>query len=94
MVLNMTVAVTAPTVPAPGYETLTLTDNIIQYAVALIMANQLGYPRWLYIPATTCLANVSSVLRRAAAKRMYTADFVSVCNTNLIQIYNILAPHS
>ena len=94
MVLNMTNVVTAPTVTNPGYETLTLTDTVVQYAAALIMANNLGYPRWLYIPASTCLANVSAVHRRAAAKRMYTADFVSVCATNLIQIINILSPHS
>jgi hypothetical protein len=94
MVYNFLVAVNAPTLTNPGYEQLTLTDNVIQYAVALIMANNLGYPRWLYIPASTCLANVSAALRRAAAKRIYAAEFTSVCSTNLITITNVTSPHS
>lgn len=94
MVYNFTVAVNAPTVTNPGYDLLTLTDSVIQYAVALIMANNQGYPRWLYIPATTCLANVSAALRRAAAKRIYAAEFTSVCSTNLIQMINITSPHT
>jgi len=94
LVYNFLIAGTAPTVTVPGYEVLTLTDNAIQYAVALIMANQKGYPRWLYIPATTCLANVSTPLRRSAAKRMYTAEFTSVCATNLITVTNVTTPHS
>ena len=94
MVYNMTVAVNAPTVTVPGNEVLTLTDSVLQYAVSLIMANSLGYPRWLYIPAATCLANVSAAMRRAAAKRIYAAEFTSVCSTNLIQITNITSPHS
>jgi hypothetical protein len=92
LVYNMDLAITAPTVSDPGYETLTLTDTPIEYAVALIMANNFGYPRWLYIPQTTCLDNVSTPLRRAAAKRMYSAQFTSVCQTSDIQVFNIVAP--
>ena len=94
LVHNMTLAVTAPTSMTPGYETLTLSDNPIEYAVAVIMANNFGYPRWLYIPAATCLDNVSTPLRRAAAKRMYSAQFTSVCQINDIQVFNIVAPHT
>jgi hypothetical protein len=94
MVFNMLTTVVAPTVSTPGYSALSLTDNTIEYAVALIMANNLGFPRVLYIPATTCLGNVSTVLRRAAAKRMYTAAFNSVCPTTSIQVFDITAPHS
>jgi hypothetical protein len=91
---NMTRAFTAASVSNPAYETLTLTDSTLQYAVALIMQNTLSYPRWLYIPATTCLDNVSTPLRRAAAKRMYTATFTSVCATSAIQVFEFEAPHS
>jgi hypothetical protein len=94
MAFNMTVVTNAPTVSLPGYEQLNMTDNLIEYAVALIMANQKGYPRWLYVPATTCVANVSAALRRAAAKRMYSAEFSSICQTSQIEILNVVAPHS
>lgn len=94
LVFNMTVAGTAPTSTVPSYNTLTLTDTPTQYAVALIMQNAGGFPRWLYIPATTCLANVSSPLRRAAAKRMYTAEFTSVCETGLITVTEITGAHT
>jgi hypothetical protein len=90
-VYNMTTALTAPATGVPGYETLTLTDSVIEYAVVLQMANQLTYPRWLYIPSTTCLGNVDTELRRAAAKRMYSAVFTSDCPVGSIQIINIIA---
>jgi hypothetical protein len=92
LVNNMTLATTAPTADSPGYETLTLSDDPLEYAVALIMANNFGYPRWLYIPATTCLDNVSTPLRRAAAKRIYSAQFTSVCQTTDIEVFNITTP--
>jgi hypothetical protein len=94
MAYNMTVVTNAPTVSIPGYEQLAMSDNLIQYAVVLIMANQKGYPRWLYVPNSVCVANVSAALRRAAAKRMYTAEFSSICQTSQIQMLNVLAPHS
>lgn len=94
IVHNMTYAIFAPTGTTPGYEQLNLSDNITNYAVALIMANNFTYPRVLYIPQTTCLDNVSTPMRRAAAKRMYSAQFTSICQTNLIEVVNIITPHS
>jgi hypothetical protein len=94
MAYNMTLAVNAPGVSTPGYEQLNMSDNLIQYAVALIMSNQKGYPRWLYVPASVAVANVSAALRRAAAKRMYAVDFSSICPTAAITIINIVAPHT
>jgi hypothetical protein len=94
MAYNMLAIASAPSLTVPGYTQLNPTDTILQYAVALIMANRLGYPRWLYVPVTTCLANASGAFRRAAAKRMYTADFQSVCPISAIQIYDFTAPHS
>jgi hypothetical protein len=90
---NMTAVVNASTTLIPAYTQLNPTDNILLYAVVLIMANRLNYPRWLYIPQSTCLANASGAFRRAAAKRMYTADFQSVCPIASIQIYDFTAPH-
>jgi len=78
----------------PGYTLLSPTDTVLTYAVALIMANRLTYPRWLYVPQATSLTNVSAALRRAAAKRMYQVDFSSVCPIGQISIYDFTAPHS
>jgi hypothetical protein len=91
---NMLTAVTAGSSSNPAYTTLTLSDTPVQYAVAVIMANSFGYPRWLYIPIATCLDNVSTPLRRAAAKRMYSAQFTSICATGQIQVFEFTAPHS
>jgi hypothetical protein len=81
-------------VGAPGYHLLTPTDTVLTYAVALIMQNHLGYPRWLYIPQATCLANATAAFKRASAKRMYTVDFASVCPINQIAMYDFQNPHT
>jgi hypothetical protein len=94
---NMLSSVTAPgSGPGsnPGYTLLNPTDTVINYAVALIMSNHLSYPRWLYIPQATALQNVSAIMRRAAAKRMYQVDFSSVCPIASIAMYDFTAPHS
>jgi hypothetical protein len=90
--LNMTNGYTAAATGQAGYETMAMTDTPLQYAVALLMANQVNRPRWVYIPAATCLANVDVSLRRSSAKRMYSASFSSICPTTSIKIYNVLQP--
>jgi hypothetical protein len=94
MAYNMLATVSAPTTVNPGYTTLNPTDTVLEYAVALMMANRSSYPRWLYIPQATCLANASAAFRRAAAKRMYTCDFSSVCPIAAITVVDFTAPHS
>lgn len=89
-VYNMTNGYTAASSGHAGFETLNMTDNIITYAVALVMQNNLGLSRWCYIPQTTCLGNASADFRRAAAKRMYAATFSSTCQTSQIVIENVL----
>lgn len=87
---NMTNAYTANSSGHAGYETLALTDTTLTYAVALVMANQLGFPRWAYIPVTSSLSNASAAFRRANAKRMYAVTFESICATSQIIIENVL----
>lgn len=94
MVVNMTQAYTAQSVSNPGYTTLTLTDTVLQYAVALLTSNVLTFPRWIYIPIAVCLDNVSVPFRRAAAKRMYSAQFASICATSAIQVFDFEHLHS
>lgn len=90
LVFNMTASFTANSSGHAGFATHTLTDNVINYAVALVMANQLGFPRWLYIPQAVQLTNSDGTLRRAAAKRMYNAQFSSVCATSSIIFQDVL----
>lgn len=88
---NMTTALTAATSGHAAYETQSLTDNVLSYAVALVMANSQGFPRWLYIPVATSLDTVTAAFRRANAKRMYTVTFTSICATSQIILENVVA---
>lgn len=89
LVHNLTVATTASTSGYPQISVGTPTDTPISYAVGLIMANSLSLPRYLYIPYATVLANVSTPLRRAAAKRMFTAEFSSISNITAVQLVEL-----
>ena len=91
VVFNMLRTISAPGAAVAGFTTLTLTDNVIEYAVALIMATAGNFPRWLYVPSTTCLGNVDTTLRRAQDKRMYNAVFTSDCQTSAITVQSVFA---
>lgn len=94
LVYGMVKTVHAPTVTDPGYDELTLTDDVLFYSLALIMANKTSMPRVLMIPRVVQLSNAETTLRRAADKRMYPAVFTSNCATDLIKIWDITAPHT
>jgi hypothetical protein len=74
----------------PGYEEINPTDDVIVYAVALIMKQFNGKPRLVYAPQWTQLSNVSTAMRRASAKRMYPVAFNTICATSQIRIINLL----
>jgi hypothetical protein len=88
LALNATSAFTAPATGIAGNDVVTLTDNVLNYAVAMVSANPEGFGRIVYAPAWTQLANASVNLRRASDKRMYGVQFETVCATQLIQITN------
>jgi hypothetical protein len=88
LALNAQSAITAPATGVAGFDTVTLTDTVLQYAVAMVMANPEGFGRIVYAPAWTQLANATVNLRRASDKRMYGVQFSTVCATQLIQITN------
>lgn len=88
---NMTNALTAASSGHAAFETLSLSDNVISYAVALVMSNNLGFPRWLYIPAATSLDTVTAAFRRANAKRMYAVTLTSICATTSIILENVVS---
>ena len=87
--INPSAGPTPPATPgSPGWTTLNPTDTVLLHSVALVMQNNFGYPRWLYIPVATCLANATAAFKRASAKRMYTVDFTSICPIGQIAMYN------
>lgn len=89
LALNATSAATAPaTGTVPGYDTITLTDTVLTYAVAMVTTNAEGFGRIIYAPQWTQLSNVQAAFRRAADKRQYGVQFDTVCQTSAIKIYN------
>jgi hypothetical protein len=88
LALNAQNTTTAPATGVAGFDTVTLTDTVLTYAVAMVSANPEGFGRIVYAPQWTQLANASVNLRRASDKRMYGVQFETVCATNLIQIIN------
>lgn len=99
LALNSTSAATAASGTTPGYDTITLSDVPLNYAVACVTTNvdtagtaSLG--RIIYAPKWTSLGNVSTAFRRAAGQRLYAVTFSTVCATDLIKVINFTAPKS
>lgn len=89
LALNATSVATAPAVgTVPGYDTISLTDTVLNYAVTMVTTNAEGFGRIIYAPAWTQLSNVSTAFRRAVGNRDYAIQFDTVCQTNQIKIYN------
>lgn len=91
LALNATSATSAPTTTSPGYDTITPSDEVINYAVGMVMQNAEGFGRIIYAPSWSQLNNVSVALRRATDKRMYPVSFATVCKTSDIKILNFTA---
>lgn len=93
LAMNATVTKTAAvTTVSPGYDTLTLTDTVLVYALGLVTTNAEGFGRIVYAPLWTSLGNVSASFRRAAGQRLYGVNFATICATNQIQILNFTQP--
>jgi hypothetical protein len=87
--LNMVKSVAAATTGVPATTTLTLSDTLSHYAVALETINAQGFARRYYIPDTVSVSNVTVAFRRAAANRSLPVSFDSVCATSLIVIQEV-----
>lgn len=88
LVLNATSTSTAATASSPGYDVVTLSDQIIHYAVGMMMTNAAGFVRWIYIPEAVSVSNAETSFRRASDKRMYPCTFTSTCEIGDIKIFN------
>jgi len=91
LALNGTSVVTAASASSPGYDTVHLQDEVIEYAVAMVTVNSQGFGRIIYAPRWSQLNNVSAAFRRAADKRMYAVQFSTTCDIEDIEIINFTA---
>ena len=95
LALNATsVATAAVPSTSPGFDTITLSDEPIRYAVAMVTVNKEGFGRIIYAPSWTQLSNATVNFRRASEKRMYPVQFETVCATDLIKVINFTAAKS
>lgn len=85
---------TAQTSLEPAYDTLSLTDTVLYYAVAMVTNHYNGFPRVTYAPKWAQLSNVSTDFRRAAGKRMYPVSFETLCKPAQIQTFNFTHLHN
>jgi len=83
---NATVESTAAGADSPGFDTISLTDEILYYAVLLVTSNADDFPRWIYAPKWSQLSETSTSFRRAADKRMYPVAFQTLCKPSQIQV--------
>jgi hypothetical protein len=91
LALNTTKATPAASASTPGYDLHSLSDDPIEYAVAMVMQNAEGFGRLIYAPRWVQLSNAQVSFRRASDKRMYAVQFETVCNTSDIQVYEFTA---
>lgn len=82
---------TAAATGTPGYEVLTLQDNLESWAIGLETVNVKGFWRRYLIPAGVIGADVETSFRRANEKRMYSFDFEGICAPSEVQIQNMIA---
>lgn len=91
LALNGTSVANAASANSPGYDTVHLQDEVIEYAVAMVTVNSQGFGRIIYAPRWSQLNNVSAAFRRAADKRMYAVQFSTTCDIEDIEIINFTA---
>lgn len=91
LALNASSAATAAVAGTPGFDTLTLSDDPIEYAVAMVTVNAQGFGRIIYAPRWVQLSNASVAFRRAADKRNFAVGFETVCDIDQIQVINFTA---
>lgn len=85
---NALLTINAATSTEPGYDNLTLSDDVTYYAAAVLTSHFNGKPRWIYAPKWSQLSNTTTAFRRSTAKRMYPVSFATVCKPTEIRVVN------
>lgn len=76
----------------PGSTTLTLQDELAEWAIGLEMINAFGLVRRILIPRMVSTSDSETKYRRAAEKRMYPITFSSICAPSEVKIVEVTAP--
>jgi hypothetical protein len=82
---------TAAASGVPGYQTLTLQDNLDAWAIGLETINMQGFWRRYLIPQGVVGTNVDTSFRRANEKRMYSFQFEGTCTPEEVTIQEMVA---
>jgi hypothetical protein len=82
---------TAAASGVPGYQTLTLQDNLNSWAIGLETINVQGFWRRYLIPQGTVGTNVDTSFRRSNEKRMYSFQFEGTCAPSQVVIQEMVA---
>lgn len=91
LAINGTKTVSAPTANVPGYTEVNPSDNVLNFAFAMVTTNASGFGRIYYAPKWTSLNNAATTFRRAAAARLYPVQFDTVCEPGQIRVIDFTA---
>jgi hypothetical protein len=86
-----TLVTTAAATGVPGYQTLSLQDDLSQWAIGLETVNVQGYWRRYLIPQGNVGTNVDTSFRRSNEKRMYGFQFEGTCAPSQVVIQEMVA---
>ena len=86
------ITVTAAGTGQIGKEALQLSEELEELALGFEGKNAQGFWRRVYIPRVVAMGSVETSYRRAANKRVYPAEFGSICAIGEIEIINMTAP--
>jgi len=75
-----------------GKKRLVLSEELEELALGFEGKNAEGYWRRIYIPRVVASGTVETEYRRAAQKRVYPAEFASICALSEIETVNMTAP--
>jgi hypothetical protein len=86
-----TLTTTAAATGVPGYQTLTLQDNLDFWAIGLETISVKGFWRRYLIPYGVIGTTVDTSFRRANDKRMYSFQFEGTCSPSQVVIQEMVA---
>lgn len=86
-----TLVTTAAATGVPGYQTLTLQDNLDSWAIGLETISVNGFWRRYLLPKGVIGTNVDTSFRRANEKRMYSFQFEGTCAPTAVVIQEMVS---
>jgi hypothetical protein len=87
-----TITTTAPATGAVGFETLVISDEVVQYSFAFEAENEKGYPRRVLVPIVVPRAQVKTQYNRATKQRTYNVTLESLVPLGQCVFENVTLP--